>query len=552
MNGEIYNYQELRASLIAAGHAFRTASDTEVLVHLYEEQGTNCCAFLRGMFAFALWDARAKKLLVARDRFGKKPLFYCQSRDGLIFASELKALRILAQALGNDLPIRQQSIYDYLSLGSIPQPATIYDTVYALPPANWLQMDERGVSIQRYWCLEYMPKLTVTYAEAQHRTRELLSEAVRLRLRSDVPLGIFLSGGMDSSAIAYEASRILGDSLKTFTVAMPDPHYDESERAQRTAKFLGCQNIVLKLQVSPLEELLRMVRVYDQPYADASAIPSLAVSRLAREHVTVILNGDGGDECLAGYRRYVAARYLSRFPRLPAWFGSLCDRAAIRLGVTARHSKAGLLVRMLRSLRASRGERYLIWTTDLLREQDKNVAWLGEKMDPSEGWIADTLSPALSGLDTQMDGDVRIILLSDLLVKMDMATMSASLEARSPFLDHVFAEFAARLPDAYKIRWGRTKAVLRDAYTGRLPPEVTRGAKAGFEIPLLLWLRTHWRELLRDTLGTSSARVFAYLDRGFVHELLEGRICRDRNWAMLVFTVFMLELWLRNAEEGIL
>jgi asparagine synthase (glutamine-hydrolysing) len=547
LNGEIYNYIELIPELVSKGHHFKTRSDTEVLVHLYEEKGPEMCEDLRGMFAFAIWDAAKQTLVVARDRFGKKPLYYALVPGGLIFASELKALRELALVTGEPWSTRSQSIYDYLSLGSVPQPETVYNGVYALPPASWMRFDGQASHIQEYWRLDYAPKSLLSYEDAQCQVRELIGQAVKLRLRSDTPLGVFLSGGLDSSVVAYEAAQGVRESLQTFTVAMDDELYDESALAAATARHLGIRNTVLRLNVSPLEELERLVRLYDQPYSDSSAIPSLAIARLAREHVKVILNGDGGDELFAGYRRYVAVQYGD----LPSHFSLHAVRKVASfleklLGQRWRRTPLAMVARFLRGFTLRPGERYLVWTVDMLREPDKKKEWLGEAMRPTEEWIESLLPRGLSGLDTQMAGDVRILLLNALLVKMDMATMGASVEGRSPLMDHVLAEFAAKLPDNFKIRHGRTKALIRDAYRGLLPYQVICGSKFGFEIPLLSWLQNELRPVLMDTVGSKTAKVRSYLKGSFVDGLLAGERMQNGNWAEMVYCVLMLELWLRE------
>ena len=313
MNGEIYNYRELARSLRQAGHMLSTASDTEVAVHLYEDHGESFCESRNGMFALAIWDGAARRLVLARDRFGKKPLYYARTPDGgLVFASELKALRPLLEAAGGNWELRPQGIADYLSLGCVPQPETVFRGVEALPPGCTLSFDGQDVRVSSYWSLRYSDKLSTSYSTAIERTRELVAEAVRSRQPSDVHLGVFLSGGVDSSIIACEAAKLVGSDLQTFTVGVDDPRYDESAVAARTARQLGVRHMVLPLEIAPRETLLDLVRHYDQPFADPSAIPSLAISRLARQHVTVVLNGDGGVEGCAGYRRHLAAHLAGR------------------------------------------------------------------------------------------------------------------------------------------------------------------------------------------------------------------------------------------------
>lgn len=545
-NGEIYNYRELVGDLTSRGHVFRSRSDTEALVHLYEEHGPDMCRYLRGMFAFAIWDSVNRLVYLARDRFGKKPLYYTAQNGDLLFASELKALRILAVHTNAVWQIRDQGIYDFLSLAVIPQPDTIYRNVHALPPGSWMIYDGTDLRITKYWDLEFQPKVSLPYPEVLQRTRELVGEAVRLRLRSDVPLAVFLSGGVDSSVVAYEASRSLGESLQTFTVGMKDSGLDESATARNTAKALGVHNSVLQLESSPLEELHSIVKAYDQPYADPSAIPSLKIAKLAAQHVKVVLNGDGGDELFSGYRRYLAARCLKIFSSVPVPLLKFALKI-LRKRSGPRQSAGGFALRFLRALIARGGERYLIMTVDTLRESTKAGVWLKEATRPTEKWIESLMSgDDVTDSDTLADCDLQINLLSDLLVKMDVATMTASLEARSPLMDHVVAEFSARLPDSYRLRFGRTKAVLRDAYRDRLPKEVIRGRKSGFDPPLLSWLQNEMKPLTMDYLGSPTAKVGSYVDHAFIRDLLEGKAAQDCNWALLVYSLLILELWLQE------
>ncbi|MEO1269007.1 MAG: asparagine synthase (glutamine-hydrolyzing) [Myxococcota bacterium] len=550
-NGEIYNYKELIPPLKRAGHLFTTESDTEVLVHLWEEHGTRMCDTLRGMFAFAIWDARQQLMFVARDRFGKKPLYLTQTADGgLLFASELKALRPLAIAAQQPWTIRPQSLYDYASMTVIPQPNTIYNEVSMLPAGHWMLWNGASLRQQRYWSLSIGPKTTLSYADAQARVRHLIAESVRLRLRSDVPLGVFLSGGVDSTVIAYEAAQLLGGSLQAFTVSTDDPTLDESAIARRTATALGIQQTMLPLKVSPLAELERLVRHYDQPYADSSAIPSMALSRLARQHVKVVLNGDGGDELFGGYRRYVAAVWLGHLQKLPASLLRATLALVDRLR-PPRRSTLGLIRRMLHGALQRPGTRYLSWTLDMLFEADKQALWIGPpNMRPTEELIEATLPQQASTLDTQLGGDQRLILLSDLLVKMDMATMAASLEARSPLMDHELAEFTATLPDHYRVRRNTPKAILRDAYRHLVPTEVTQAPKRGFEIPMNRWLETDLKPILMDTVGAHDARVRDWFSRHLIDGLLAGNLFQERNRTYLLYALLVLELWLRQEESA--
>ena len=546
-NGEIYNYRELMRELIAKGHEFRTISDTEVLVHLYEEHGAKMVSYLRGMFAFAIHDSRNRLLFLARDRFGKKPLFYRAQGDGLTFASEIKALKPYGRAAGERWNVSPQAVADYLSLGVVPQPSTIYEGVFCVPAGSHATFSSDHLDIQRYWSPAFSPKTTLSYAEAQVEARRLISESVRLRLRSDVPLGIFLSGGVDSSAVAYEAAQVLGSDVQCFTVSTGG-ELDESNLAAQTAKLLGAQHHVLPLRLDPLEGLQTVVRHYDQPFADSSAIPSLQIAKMAAEHVTVVLNGDGGDEVFAGYRRYVAAATANRFSWIPQ---PVATKVASMLGSgsSVRRSPLGFAARFARGIAMAPDERYLAWTSDMLRESDKRAHWVGPPVQATEHLVRETLAPGLSQLDQQLESDRHINLLSDLLVKMDMACMAHSLEARSPLLDHTVAEFAWRLPDGYRIRRGTPKIILRDAYRDVLPPGVTSGAKRGFEIPMSEWLSGDLKPILQDLVGSPNARVRSFVDDSLITGLLDGTAFADRNKTYLLYALLVLELWLEQESS---
>ncbi|MCA9061900.1 MAG: asparagine synthase (glutamine-hydrolyzing) [Planctomycetaceae bacterium] len=548
LNGEIYNYMELRDKLVSRGHIFQTQSDTEVLVHLYEEYGTDMCQHLRGMFAFAIWDRSRRRLLMARDRFGKKPCYYSQPpQGGIVFASEIKALRPLLDAVGVDCTLNWQGVYDFLSLGVVPQPSTIYRQIQTLPPASWLLYDGESVTVQRYWSLDWTPSALTPAMDVCELTRNHISEAVRIRLRSDVPLGIFLSGGLDSSIVALEASRQISGNLDCFTIATDDARYDESHIARRTAGLLGIRHRVLPLRIDPLEELTQLVKQYDQPYADYSALPTMAISRLAKQHVTVVLNGDGGDEVFGGYRRYRATQWASRLQILPRPVSKATSKLLLKVARQQRRSGAGFASRFLRGLGQSDSQRYLSWTTDLLQEADKELCWDGPPQRPTESWLGEILHGNLRGVNRQQQADIDIQLLSDLLVKMDVATMAHSLEARSPLLDHKLAEFVAGLPVSVRLRGGKLKGLLRDAYRDHLPAEVIEGRKRGFEFPLRSWLENELREILMDTVGSPSARIREFINGQFLDDLLTQRILGERNWACLVYSLLVLELWLQSA-----
>jgi asparagine synthase (glutamine-hydrolysing) len=550
-NGEIYNYKELRADLQRSGCRFETQSDTEVLLAGYLAKGLRFVDDLVGMFALAISDTRTDELILARDRFGKKPLYYATVSDGLVFASELKGLMPMRRAAGVANTVSSQSVYDYLSLGVVPQPATIWEDVLALPPGSL--MVARGAEQPRlttFW--EPMGQdgrtehLGDRGAPLHERVRSLIGEATRIRLRSDVPLGIFLSGGVDSSVIGYEAAQLLGGELQAFTVKTTG-ELDESDVATRTAKALGIQHTVLPLTIDPVLGVQQVVAAYDQPFADSSAIPSLAISALARQHVTVVLNGDGGDEIFGGYRRHLAAHLAVPHARSIGALAGVLERVVPRS--VARRGALGLVLRLARGVRLPPEERYLAWTTDMLREADKRSVWRGASSAPTERLVSETWVDGLSSLDQQLTTDIRINLLSDLLVKMDIASMAHSLEARSPLLDHRLAEYVWSLPPNVRLPGRTPKGLLRESYRGVLSDEVVDGRKKGFEIPMSDWLAGELRPLVHDLVLSPDARLLQFLSGDVVRAVMNGTAYVDRNLTYLQYAFLVLELWLREHAD---
>ena len=546
-NGEIYNFKELRTDLEKRGHTFRTNSDTEVLLAMYLQHGMGMLDALVGMFAFAIVDERTGVTVLARDRFGKKPLYYARVGSGLAFASEIKALRPILAASGVQPAIRDQGVYDYLTLSVIPQPDTIFAGIDVLEPGSHLTIDADGIRTERWWRPEFKTH-DVPVHEARERVRELMADSVRLRLRSDVPLGVFLSGGVDSSVIAYEAAQVLGETVHAFTVATGGG-LDESAVAGRTATSLGIRSTVLPLEFDSLESLHKVVDHYDQPFADSSAIPSLALSRLAREHVTVVLNGDGGDEVFGGYRRHVAAHLAGRLSGVPDRLLGVAERGLSGRGATPRRGAAGFAQRIVRGLRLDPEDRYLVWSADMLLDADKRQIWRGGGVTDTKDRVRATRRGNLGALDQQLVTDIDLNLLSALLVKVDMATMAHSLEGRSPFLDHRVAEYVWSLPAHVRLPRGRAKGLLRDSYQGLLSDEVIRGKKKGFEVPVDRWLAEDWRSLVGDVLTVPSARVKSYVDAAAVDELVAGTRWPEKNTTYLVYALLVLELWLRKQAE---
>jgi len=587
-NGEIYNFRELREELSARGHTFRTRSDTEVLVHGYEEWGEGLVPRLEGMFAFALWDVRERRLLLARDRVGKKPLFLYRKGGRLAFASEMKALLALP---GVDSEIDPLALPLYLAYGYVPTPRTFHRSIRKLPPATYVVVEagDREPREVRYWQPDFR-SVPIGRGEAREELRRLLDQAVARRLVADVPIGAFLSGGVDSSIIVGLMARHTPGRVRTFSMGFADDaSYDEREHARLVARHFGTEHTEFQVEADSVGLIEELVALYDEPFGDSSAIPTWLVSRLTRGHVTVALSGDGGDELFAGYARFSGMRAAGA---LPSWMAALGGSAVARLPHRAdfRHP----LRRAERFFAAARlppEERWLDWVGFFPRdpwgllhperqiEVDQALQELAEgdwpKGDPAEGacggWVAgeggagETCRSALlleslrgpwreSAGATTLGRSLALNFLTylpeDLLVKADRNSMAHGLELRSPFLDRELVEFAAALPDRVRTPKGRSKGLLREAFADLLPAEILRRPKRGFAVPLPLWFRTSWRPYLEETLLAPSSRIGAWLDpekvRGVAAEHLAGT--RDRSqelWALLTF-----ELWLRGREGG--
>lgn len=559
LNGEIYNYVELRDELRAKGHVLRGGSDTEVIPHLYEEYGDDFVTRLRGMFAIALWDENKRKLLLARDRVGKKPLFYAPIPGGLAFASEMKALFAIPSV---DLEHRPQGIHDYLSFGTIPGPETVYRGILRVPPATVLTRDATGNMDQKpYWSLEYLPKLQISASEAEDEILRLLRDSVRLRLRSDVPVGCFLSGGIDSGLVTAIASDMLDTPLKTFSVGFGDDEFDERPLAATVAQKYGTDHTELLLEARLGDNLTSIIEHYDEPFSDSSAIPSFAVSAAAGETIKVVLNGDGADEVFCGYRHFIAARRIAALNGLGASAARGLFALMARALPPAQNGRSlyQFMHRTLRSLGCDDHERYSVLTADLLNEADKAGLY-----DPALGLTVPQLLSArrhvadddgniagLGPVDAMLLRDFRHLLGDAHLVKMDMASMAHSLEARSPFLDHELIEFAARLPENLKLPGSTTKPLLRGIASKLLPDDVVNAPKRGFEIPLLRWMRNDLNDTLMERVLDPGSYAMGHFKKDQVVRLLSGKGWDAKRWASVTWSLLCLEIWWSHYNSDI-
>jgi asparagine synthase (glutamine-hydrolysing) len=541
-NGEIYNFRELRAELEAKRHRFRTRSDTEVIVHLYEDVGERFVERLRGMFAIALFDRRRGRLLLARDRLGKKPLYYAELPNMLLFASELKSLLALP-AFPRQLD--EQALLDFFTFRGVPAPRSIFRSARKLPPAHLLVADVAGVRPPRpYWKLSFADPLDEPPERLAERLRELLDESVRLRLLADVPVGAFLSGGLDSSAVVAAMAAAQAGPVRTYCVGFDDPRHDERDEARPVAQALGSLHREQRVTLDPAVALEELPWYFDEPFADSSALPTYAVSRLARENVTVALSGDGGDETFAGYHRYLYDQRVGRVRKMlpPALLPLVRALAAVypKGDWMPRRLRAKTVLACLgddplrayfRSVRANDPALVLRQLSGSFRER------LGG-YDPFEVvHAAHARTDAPDPLGRLLQTDLSTYLVDDILTKVDRASMAASLEVRCPLLDHRLVELAARIPSHYKLRRGAGKWIFRRALEGLVPPSVLRRPKHGFDIPLRAWTRAQLRPAIERAIQDAPAEIFSRA--ALTAEWRKHRLgLSDRSelfWALLVF-----------------
>ncbi len=540
-NGELYNWPEVMPQLAARGHRFRGRSDTEMLLHLWEEKQERLLGDLRGMFAFALFDAGRRTLLLARDRVGKKPLYWHDDGHRIVFASELKAL-LLDPSVPRDADPR--AIADYLTFQYVPAPGSILTGVHKLPAGHYLTCDAHGPRVTRYWELPFETDRGISEEQAITGLRERLTDAVRVRLMSDVPLGAFLSGGIDSSAVVALMAQVSSTRVKTYSIGFEDADFSELEHARLVATHLGTDHHELVVKPRALELLPRLVWGLDEPFADASMVPTFHVAEMARAHVTVALSGDGGDEACAGYTTYGWARSYARLDGIPA---SLRRLLALPAGLLAEDHPLG---RRLRRLGMTAVERHLEVMSHFPPAALRDV--LTPALRAALGAHAPyAAASALHARAARTLGDLAALpaldamtyMTDDVLVKVDRTSMMNSLETRAPLLDHHVLEWVARLPFGYKLRGDVTKWVLRECVRPLLPPAILARGKQGFGVPLERWFSGDFGRLAREVLLDRRCRERGWLAPAAVEGLLAGDGLRDAVRAKRVYTLLCLELW---------
>ena len=545
-NGEIYNFEELRQGLEARGHSFRTSTDTEAIVHLYEEHGDRCVDSLRGMFTFALWDERRRLLLLARDRLGIKPLYYTVADGRLLFASELKALLQLPDI---ERTLDWGSVHHLFTSLHTPQTESIIEGVRKLAPGHILVARSDGrLRIEPYWDVTFAPDRDRSEAWFAERLRELLEESVRLHLVSDVPLGAFLSGGIDSSSVVAAAARLTSGPVKTFSIGFADADYNELHHARRVAARFGTEHHELVLEPDVLGIMEDLAWFLDEPFGDPSAIPTFMVSKLAAEHVTVVLSGDGGDELFAGYDKYRVERRERRYRLVPAPLRRALGRVGGRMheGMKGRN--------FLRHIALDGADRYLdgsaLFKADQTRLLFQREAFERLSTCDPVAEAARRLAAAngdwLSVLQYQ---DLKHYLPLDILTKVDRMSMAHSLETRVPLLDHKLVEFAATIPPRFRLRGGTTKYIFKRAMRGILPDEVIDRPKHGFAVPLGRWFRGQLRSVVQDLLLSERCRARGVFNAEYIEQLLRMQE-RGRDLDFQLWTLMSFELWCRRFLDG--
>ncbi len=555
-NGEIYNYRELTAQLTARGHTFVTRSDTEAIVHGYEERGLASLGDLEGMFAIALWDASARTLVLARDRLGIKPLYYAVLPEQIVFASELKAL-VEHPAIDRTLDLTALS--RYLAHEYVPAPSSIFRSIRKLPAGHWLTYTDGRLKVEPYWSVQFRPDRTIDAAEAVERLRGALDVSVRQHLVSDVPLGVFLSGGIDSSTVAAFAVRHFGGRLKTFSIGFEDSSFDESAHARRVARALATDHHEEVLDPrGALDLVARLPDLLDEPLGDASLIPTFLLSRFTRRSVTVALSGDGGDELFAGYPTYQAHRLARAVELVPQWVRRRLVRPAVeRLPVSLSNLSLDFkLKRFFEGMDYADVERHAVWLGSFTPAEQQELFTpdaLGRmEAPPSYAAFHEILAhaPSAQGLDRMLYLDLKGYLGEGVLTKTDRASMACSLEVRVPLLDRRVVELAASLPIGLKLHGLTTKYVLKRALAGVLPREILARPKKGFGIPLGHWFRGALRPLVREACGADAIRRGGLFRPETVERLLSEHESRRRDHRKKLYTLLAFQLWASRYRPG--
>lgn len=547
-NGEIYNYRELAETLKSGGHQFYTKSDSEVILHLYEEYGEECVKQLNGIFAFALYDQNQKRVLLARDHLGVKPLFYCHQSEKFIFASEIKAI---CQNPSFNRQLNHTALYHFLSLNYTPNPLTLFKNVYALEPGHTLLLCNGKATIRKYWDLDFEIPPFGDQSELQQQTRNYLDQSVKMQLMSDVPVGAFLSGGLDSSLLVHYIKRHVNQPLKTFNVRFKETSYDESAHAQRVARHYGTEHHEIYCTSQDyLNYLPDIIWNTDNLVADISMLPLFMVSKLASQHVKVVLSGDGADEMFAGYPTYMADKYLKYYQRLPSLIKNrlipcLVECLPINEEKMSFEFKAR---RFIKGAQLSPQESHYSWRNifyesdkrlllnkEILNYYSKNSFWAYERFYQS--------TRDLDDLSRNLYADLKVWLSDSVLAKVDFMSMAHSLEVRVPFLNPRFVEFSARIPPSLKLHGFTSKYILRQAMKGNIPQKILKRPKVGFNIPIGTWLRRELKELMMDILCEVSIKQMGFFSWEYVEKIIDNHLRNKQDNGFKLLSLIHFCLW---------
>lgn len=550
-NGEIYNFQDLRIDLEKKGHIFKSKTDSEVIIHLYEDKGVDFVKELRGMFAFAIWDNNKKLLLLARDRVGQKPLYYYSKNGNFVFASEISSL---LQDPSIERRVNIESLHCFLTYQYIPAPEAMFLNIKKLPPAHILIWQENKIEIRKYWNLNYNNKIFLGEDEYCERILELLTEATKIRLISDVPLGAFLSGGIDSSAIVAIMSKLSSRPVKTFSIGFKDRTFDELEYAREIAKLFNTEHHEFIVEPNALEILPELIRHFGEPFADSSSIPTYYLSKITRREVTVALNGDGGDESFAGYERYAANKLANIYGLIPKFV-----RQKMILPLVSKFQESTDKKDFIRNFKKfieadslPREERYARWMSTFDNQSKQNLYSqdLNSQLKGMNSWDYLLKLYECSGADDFLDStlfvDVMSYLPGDLLVKVDIASMANSLEARSPFLDHELMEFAASIPSNLKLKGMATKYILKKALSKILPKKILYRKKSGFGVPVGAWFRGDLKKYAYDILLSDMSIKRNYFKKESIKRILDEHVSGKIDHGHRIWSLLNLELWHNN------
>ena len=549
-NGEIYNFKELRSQLEIRGHGFRTTSDTEIIAHAYEEYGEDCFRHFNGMFAIGIWDEKKKRLVLARDRLGKKPLYYSLINGTFLFASELKAIMLYPSF---PRKVDPSSLMKYLFFEFIPCPHTIFEDAKKIPAASYLIWDKNGIEVKQYWSPFDSKRgdQNLSEAEAESRMMELLKESVKRRLISDVPLGVFLSGGIDSSAITALAQKEVPGKIKTFSIGFEDASFDESRYASLASKYIGTEHHERTMTPNDLLNIVpSLPDILDEPMADASILPTYLLSKFTRGYVTVALGGDGGDELFAGYPTYIAHKFARYYERLLGALHPMAIRLANLLPVSDDNISFDFKVKkFLAGIGYPHGIRNSVWLgsfsfSDLTKALSPGLSnYFDETRIVSEIALHEKEFPLKDQIGLVQYLDLRLYLQESILVKVDRASMASSLEVRAPFLDHELVGFVMGLPSRYKLNGLTSKYILKRALKNYIPDEIIHRKKKGFGVPIAKWVKGELRELFGDMLSSNRIKREGFLNAEYVTQLLEDHLANKKDNRKQLWTLLVWELW---------